>query len=119
MGKVNPTGQEGESHYREISTATLQKMRVGYNTHTKSFSPMGVTNTAKIDHMVDVEKTVAQLPIPTDFTSPGFLSTVTSKTTAKGTSLKSDTKDVAKFFSGEAALFPRFISSVSEAQNQI
>lgn len=49
---------------------------------------------------------------PTDYSSPTILKRVQTKFTSKATQIKSDTKNVGKYFSGKTNFFPDFISSL-------
>ncbi len=115
MGSVQPLG--GNSPHNDMSsTATLHERRVEYNPSTQTFVPKSGGKTGEIDHMVYVEQRVATMEVPTDFTSPNFLSRVITKTSSKGTQLTTDTKGVKSYFSGDATLYPAFMQSISRAQ---
>jgi|ERR1700722_5648497 len=111
---MQPIGQGGSNYRNLSSTAVKEKIRVEYNTHTKTFGPMGASSTKKIEHLESIEEIIANVSVPTDYTSPTYLGKVSTKTTSKGVHLESDTEGVDKFFSGDASLYKDFISSISK-----
>jgi hypothetical protein len=117
---IGSVQSSGNSPYRQTSNAALkEKWRAEYDPKTKQFQPMGKGETKEIDHMAEIEGVISKKHVPTDYTSPKFLQTLATKNAAKGNPLKTDTKGVGAYFSGNPSLFPNFIRSISRAQSQL
>jgi hypothetical protein len=117
---IRPAEPGNNTPYKSVSSpATQEKTRVSYNSHAKKFEPMGASETEQIEHMEEVEAQINRFPIPTDCTSQAFLKTIALPLKSTGERIESNTKEVKKFFSGNAASFSSFISSVAQAQRSI
>jgi len=90
----------------------IEKMRLKYNRETKSLSLMGKGGKSKIDNLLRMEMKIAKITPPKDFSSPYFIQTLAIKNRSKGISLRTNTKNVGRFFSGEAAHYSAFIKSI-------
>ena len=116
---IQPTGRNGSSYQATSSQSSVkEKMRAEYNPSTKTFEPMGAGKTDKIEHLEAVEGKVAEVKVPSHFT-PKYYQGVAAEMTYKGQTIDAETSGVGSYFSGDAALYDNFISSISDAQSQI
>lgn len=88
----NPLASQGK--YPPSNTATESQQRVAYDPNKKTFGPMQTSVTRNIDVMTRTSKQVSQLPVPTDYSSPTFLTRVETQFDSEAEVLQTDTRGV-------------------------
>jgi len=117
MTQIPSTGGNTPSYATIAEKGGLKRAK--YDPYTKSFGPSGVGETRKLERLEQLEGKTARITVPTDLSSPAYLTAQSAtKTQPKGDQLKSNTKGVDSYLSGSGS-FEQFVSSVSEAQNQL
>jgi hypothetical protein len=112
---VEPVGKGKEAHARQSENVPVQKIRVGYDSNTKTFKPLGPYENKKIKHLESVKDQVGKLSVPTDYTSGVILKGIKTEITCAGTRIDIETEGVNDFLSGNSANYQLFIRSIRTA----
>ena len=88
----NPLASQGI--YPTANTATQESQRVSYDPNKKIFGPMKTSVTRNIDVMTRTSTQVRQVPVPTDYTSPAFLTRIDTQLDSEAELLETNTQGV-------------------------
>lgn len=88
----NPLASQGI--YPASNTATQDSQRVAFDPNKKTFGPMKTSVTRNIDVMTRTSNQVNHVRVPTDYTSPAFLTRVDTQLDSEAEILQTNTQGV-------------------------